>query len=123
MRWHVLRHLETLLPHTVTHAAVELNERTDVGDEVRIHNLIRYLLSRNTTAPVVLRLYSLANEPFSHSVVFRAIYGLDTLEDRQQSLMWRDTRPVLPPKGDTDLSKSDAYNRTTPWTEGLVSGD
>ena len=123
MRWHVLRHLETLLPHTFTQAAVELNERTDVGDEVRIHNLIRYLLSRNTTAPVVLRLYGLANEPFSHSVVFRAIYGLDTLEDRQQSLMWRDTRPVLPPTGDTDLSKSDAYNRTTPWTEGLVSGD
>ena len=116
---HVLRHLDTLLPHTVTHAAVELNERL-VGHEVRIHNLIRYLLSRNTTAPVALRLYHYANEPFSHNVVFRAIHGLDTLEDRQRVLLWRDRRPVLPPTGDTGLSKRDAYNGTTPWTEAIV---
>jgi len=117
----VLRHRDTFLPHTVTHTAVELNESLEASDEGCTRHLIRYLLSRNTTAPVVLRLYSFANEPFSHNVVFRAIHGLDTIEDRQRVLLWRDTRPVLPPTGDTDLSKMDAYNGTTPWTEGQVA--
>jgi len=116
----VLRHSDTFLPHTVTHAAVELNERLDASDERRVRKLIRYLLSRNTTAPVFLRLYGFANEQFSHKVVYCAIHGLDTLEDRQRVLLWLDTRPVVPPTGDTDLSRRDAYNGTTPWTEGLA---
>lgn len=107
----------TLLPHTVTHVAIELNETIDASREDGIKEIVSFMLSRNSTAPVVLRLYRCASESFSLKVVMRVINSLATREDRRRVHIWRDTRPVKNGIDDLALSRRDAFDGRTPWTE------
>ena len=102
---------------TITHVAIELNESIVPSYETPLLSLLKALLGRNSSAPVVLRLYRNAGDNDCERVVLRAIARLELEPLRRRVLLWRDPRPIFDTKDDINISKMDCIVGRTPWEE------
>jgi len=114
------------LPPSVTHIALEINTTFELTDGVanegvanKMLELLKDLLARNTTAPVVLRLYSHAAEDGSMKIVLDTISRLESSEARMRVHLWHDERSINAAQ-DIPTSKLDAIVGRTPWSEASV---
>ena len=108
--------LGTSVSNNVTHVALELNDALKLSQEMDCTKALRYLLARDTTAPVVIRLYRKAVYPRSLRVMLRAIGNLDATH-QQRVYLWRDKRRIRGGIDDISTSKWDSVGGRTPWSE------
>jgi len=115
------------LRSSVTHVAVEINESLELEDEdadghvvTDMLELLQDLLARNSTAPVVLCLYSDAAEHGSVKIISDIISRLESAEARMRVHLWHDERKITNNE-DIPTSRRDAIVGRTPWSEATVT--
>ena len=108
---------ERTIAETITHVSLELNEAIQAGCETSLLSLLRALLTRNSSAPVTLRLYDNAISEPSETFVLKAIARLEPERLRRRVQLWRDHRPITMPVDDINTSKADCIVGRTPWAE------
>jgi len=118
--------LVSSLPPSVTHIALEINMTFELTDGVanegvanKMLELLEDLLARNSTAPVVLRLYSHAAEDGSVKIILDTISRLASSEARMRVHLWHDERSIDAAQ-DIPTSRLDAIVARTPWSEASV---
>jgi len=110
-------YVRRVIPDTATHIALELNESIEPSYETSLLSLFKTLLTRNSSAPIVLRLYRNASGETCERVVLRAIARLGQEQLRRRVKLWRDARPMVENEDDINTSKLDCIAGRTPWEE------